>query len=68
MKEGDSETDQQAVIKDQEYNEKMQQLRGRLGMRSRTEDSVCINKWGRNDTKRETWNRCTMITSVLFGI
>ena len=36
-------------------------------MRSRIEDSVCIRKRGRHDTKRETWNRYVMTPSLLFG-
>ena len=54
VKEGDlgktkekRETDQQAATKDQEYNERMQQLRGRLRMKSRTEDSTSKNEYNK---------------------
>ena len=38
------ETDQQATTKDQVYSERMQQLRGRLGMKIKTEDSTSENE------------------------
>ena len=45
----------------------MQQLRGRLEMRSRIEDSVCIRKRGRHNTKRDIWNGYVMTKKFLFG-
>ena len=48
VKEGDQgETDQQAATKDQGYSERMQQLRGRLRMKSRTEDSTSKNEYNK---------------------
>ena len=58
------EIDQHEATKDQGYRERMQEMRGR----SRKEDSVCISKRGRHDTKKKIWNEHAMTTSFLFGI
>ena len=34
---------------------------------SKIEDSICISKRGRHDTKREIWNEYEKTTSFLFG-
>ena len=41
------ETDQQAATKDQEYSERMQQLRGILWMKSITEDLASTNEYNK---------------------